>query len=268
MFFAIILPLIYWAFSKRIGLTLSLVLFASFYLNVFLKDLFQISRPFVTHSDRISPQFTLDSYSFPSGHAQHSLSFWGLLAALLRSKWVFAAVGVIVLCVGIARMYAGVHYPSDVLTGWLVAILILGAAHFINSWIEKHPLKTVWLIALAVLLPAVLLPLYHLVSGAGADREGAYQAAGLIAFSLLGYAWEREKIRFAIPGEWRPRVIAFIIGAIGLLLIKEGFKLALPESHWSDFLRYGLLGLWTIGAAPWLFIKLRLYRCNVSSKTE
>ncbi len=260
MFFALILPLIYWVFSKRTGLTLSLVIFASFYINVFLKDLFQVTRPFAAHPDRITSQFELHSHSFPSGHAQHSLSFWGLLAALMRVKWLYVAVGCLILLVGLARVYAGVHYPSDVVTGWAVAIVILGAAHFVHLWLSKHRISTVVLIALAVLLPVILLPLYHLVSEAGADVEGAYQASGLIAFALLGYAWERGKIRFIIPEQWGRRIGAFAIGIIGLLIIKEGFKLLLPERYWSDFLRYGLLSLWTIGAAPWLFVKMRLYK--------
>jgi membrane-associated phospholipid phosphatase len=262
MFFALILPLIYWVFSKRVGLTLALVMFSSFYINVFLKDLFQVPRPFVAYPERITPQFTLDSYSFPSGHAQHSLSFWGLFAALLRIKWLFAAIAVIVLGVGTARMYAGVHYPSDVVTGWIVAIFILGGAHLINGWLTKHQLSTKLLIAIAILAPVVLIPLYHLISGAGADHEGAYQAAGLLAFSILGYAWEREKLRFVIPKKWSRRLIAFVIGVIGLLVIKEGLKLITPDHYWMDFVRYGLLGLWTIAIAPWIFIKLRLYTSN------
>lgn len=68
-----------------------------------------------------------DTYSFPSGHALFSLCFYGALALIfakhLRSKfsqrvlWIGAAL--LVLCIGASRVYLGVHYPTDVLAGYL-----------------------------------------------------------------------------------------------------------------------------------------------------
>lgn len=70
------------------------------------------------------------TYSFPSGHALFSLCFYcGLAAAATHSVqscafktaiWVAAVL--LVLAIGGTRVYLGVHYPSDVLGGYLVAI--------------------------------------------------------------------------------------------------------------------------------------------------
>ncbi|NOV03630.1 phosphatase PAP2 family protein [Paenibacillus planticolens] len=66
-------------------------------------------------------------FSFPSGHAMVSIVFYGLVGYLLwvnvRDKWrtawlipVIAAV--LIFCIGLSRIYLGVHYPSDVLAGF------------------------------------------------------------------------------------------------------------------------------------------------------
>ena len=69
--------------------------------------------------------------SFPSGHAMYSLAL--VLGVLLLCwslprfrRWRWAALGAglaFSLLVGVSRLYLGVHYPSDVLAGWLTALI-------------------------------------------------------------------------------------------------------------------------------------------------
>ena len=63
-----------------------------------------------------------DRFSFPSGHAAASLSVGLGLAATLPLPAAGAVLGLAGL-VGVSRSYLGVHYPGDVLAGWLLAIL-------------------------------------------------------------------------------------------------------------------------------------------------
>jgi undecaprenyl-diphosphatase len=76
-------------------------------------------------------------FSFPSGHSAMSMAVYGCLAfALARACRGFprvacALVGAaLVVAIGLSRIYLGVHYPSDVLAGW-----ITGAAIVIATWL-------------------------------------------------------------------------------------------------------------------------------------
>jgi undecaprenyl-diphosphatase len=62
-----------------------------------------------------------DRFSFPSGHAAASLSVALGLAMALPAAIGVAVLGLAVI-VGLSRCYLGVHYPGDVLAGWLLAI--------------------------------------------------------------------------------------------------------------------------------------------------
>jgi len=99
-------------------------------LNQILKALFERPRPFFDH-----PLLVESSYSFPSGHAMGSLVAYGMLAyfaVLVLGSWrrrvaaVFAA-SLLVVLIGLSRMYLGVHYFSDVAAGYAAGGLWLSA---------------------------------------------------------------------------------------------------------------------------------------------
>ncbi|HEY9657250.1 MAG TPA: phosphatase PAP2 family protein [Allocoleopsis sp.] len=73
----------------------------------------------------VSPAPELD-YGFPSGHAMSSMTLVAVLVILSwKTRWRWGVLGggsLFVLLIGWTRLYLGVHYPSDILAGWLVSI--------------------------------------------------------------------------------------------------------------------------------------------------
>jgi len=90
-----------------------------------LKDWFQRQRP------ECVPHLVMAAYtSFPSGHAMMSaivyLTIGAILARIEARKMVkiylIAIFSLLSLVIGMSRVYLGVHYPSDVVAGWLAGI--------------------------------------------------------------------------------------------------------------------------------------------------
>lgn len=96
-------------------------------INWLLKWLFKRERP------DILPLIEETGFSFPSGHSMGSFIFYGALAfvlihfvknMLLRCI-ICLLLGLTILTIGVSRIYLGVHYPSDVLAGFLVGAIWL-----------------------------------------------------------------------------------------------------------------------------------------------
>ncbi len=113
-------------------------------LTTVLKAVFQRSRPEIVESG-----YTASFYSFPSGHATVAVGFYGALTLILAyrlrglARWAVALVGaVLVLSIGFSRLYLGVHYPTDVLAGFLAAPLWLVNVGFVYAlWISIRGLR-------------------------------------------------------------------------------------------------------------------------------
>jgi len=118
----VILVLVLAALRKlREGLFAGIAIIGSALLNLGAKQLFARERPTLWES--IAPEGT---YSFPSGHAMGSITLAMVLVLLAWHTrwrwWVAVPMAVFVAMVGLSRVYLGVHYPSDILAGWAVAI--------------------------------------------------------------------------------------------------------------------------------------------------
>ena len=105
---------------KEIFLTF-LSVFVAWLSAIFLKTIFSIPRPFIQFP-KVIPLITENDFSFPSGHAAF---FMGLAVAIfLHHKKAGYLFFVFALIIGIARIVAGVHFPVDILAGYLLGGII------------------------------------------------------------------------------------------------------------------------------------------------
>ena len=125
-------------------------------LNVLVKVLFGRPRPMLWVD--IQPPF--DS-SFPSGHAMGAAALVTALGFLLWQHWGYRlawALGLLfALGVGWSRVYLGMHYPSDVLAGWMGSVGWVAALHILFSP-AFHQLRRLWREALHRHWPKVVAP--------------------------------------------------------------------------------------------------------------
>ncbi len=87
-------------------------------------------------------------YSFPSGHSFTSCAFYGVAAAVVTARYrsraakaaVWVSVALMVLLIGLSRIYLGVHYPSDVLGGYAAAVVWVAAVRAgYEVWLRRRP---------------------------------------------------------------------------------------------------------------------------------
>jgi undecaprenyl-diphosphatase len=113
-------------------------------LTTVLKAVFGRARP-----ELFDSQYTASFYSFPSGHATVAAGFYGALTLILAyrlrgyARWAVLACGVsLVLLIGFSRLYLGVHYPTDVLAGYLAAPLwLIFVAVVYVAWLSVRGLR-------------------------------------------------------------------------------------------------------------------------------
>ncbi len=107
---------------------------ATLLVGSLIKLIFSRARPMTEYAAMIK----YGSSSFPSGHALGATVAYGLLAMIawhyLPTPWAIAATilcAIIIVFVGVSRVYLGAHYPTDVLAGWLIGSAALLFIHFV-----------------------------------------------------------------------------------------------------------------------------------------
>lgn len=113
--------------NKKIGLAIIVNLLIATTLNLLLKNILQRPRPM---EYRLMDE---TGYSFPSGHSMVSMAFYGFLIYLIyryiknkSMKYILISLlCILIIFIGISRIYLGVHYTSDVLAGFLISISYL-----------------------------------------------------------------------------------------------------------------------------------------------
>jgi len=268
--YMVLIPFIYWCIDEKKGLRLAVVLLISVWVNLALKYFFDQPRPFFEAYD---PSVGMDSVTMgglPSAHAQNSLVLWMIIASwkpfpgLSRSVH-FGIAAFLCLLIGFSRLYLGVHFPTDVLGGWLLGGKILAvyfiAGNRIEALLESHNPRA-GLIAAAALAFAMNLyrpSEYMLIPG------GVILGLGIGCFLCRRYITFTASLNNRTVMEKRLTLLvryALGITAMVLLYVATGKVINgmrnFGSYHLYVFTRYVLLAIWLSAGAPWVFCKLRL----------
>lgn len=258
IFYIALIGLIYWAINKDVGVRTYFALVAISALTFFFKDLLGRPRPYLV-SDAVMPLFTDIGNGIPSGHTAVTLVIWGYLAVVVRRWPVTIAVGIYVLIQGMGRVYAGVHFPQDVVGGLLLGGLTLAAFVPLTgpaaNWWNGAPVGLKLALPFGVgLLLAAIYP---------AD-EGMVTIAGLLAGSGLGLWLEQRSVQFAHRPEIAVRAGQYVLALVLSLVVMEGLDAAFGEHGvvWLDaglrFVRYAAVAITALALVPWLSVRVGL----------
>jgi membrane-associated phospholipid phosphatase len=286
-FFFLVLPLVYWCVDSALGLRIGFILVTSIMFNFVGKLLFASPRPYwvSSHVRALWPETT---FGLPSGHAQEAVAVWGIIAAYIKRFWVWVASIVLIFFIGFSRIYLGLHFPQDVIIGWLIGTLIVWAfVHFwetVATWIGNKPFNHQIFIAFIVSLVFVMLGLgavalrspYQIPDAwtnnalligtdvpAPVEAHGIFTVAGTFFGLAVGAAWMMSLGGYQAAGSLEKRALRYIVGLVGILLFWMGLGAILPDGddlifYTLRFIRYTLVGWWVAGGAPWVFIRIRL----------
>ena len=288
-FYLLVLPILLWWVDLGLGIRIGFALLLSAGLNGGLKLVFGTPRPYWV-STQIQALNAGTTYGIPSGHAQNAVVLWGRMAVLAKTAWMKWVLGILIVLIGISRSYLGVHFPTDVLVGWCIGLLLLWALVALDEPIRR------WLARMSVggrIGVVTLLSLAIIAFGAAAylgtasrsvPETWVAQAAaaspgsdpiepqaltdsitaagtlfGLGVGAVLLLAWGKFHPQSRLP----VLIARYVVGVAGLLAIYLGLSMLFPGGHslltyTLRFVRYAALGIWVAYLAPRLFVATRL----------
>ena len=256
-----IVGFLYWCWDKELGKYVGLNLLFAVTLSGMVKNIVLRRRPYFDN-ESIQCLKPVDSkadiyfipaqgYSFPSIHATKAVTMYTSLGLHTKKKVWMVLLGIILpLLIGISRVALGVHYPTDVIAGWLIGAIIIFFVPFL-----KEKIKNRW-VFYAILVLATVPGWFFCKS---ADY---YTGFGFLTGFILATEFEERFVKFETTRNVLRWILRLLIG-VGLYFVVNTL-LKMPFS--SEFLdsgttlayavramRYFVITFVIIGAYPLLF---------------
>lgn len=260
-----ILTVLYLGVNKHLGKTIGVSVVTALGLGAMLKNIALRRRPYFDHPEiqclePLDPKADLYSvraqgFSFPSMHAMNSTVMYGSLATAVRKRWLTGCAVILSFGIGFSRIIVGVHYPTDVIAGWLLGVMVM----FVIAWLQKKVRKQ-WVLYFAIIM--LNLP------GLFFCRTNDYfTSMGVMIGFFAALIFEERFVRFE-NAQKKSHVLCrlFFAGLIFLCLtelVKLPFSTAFLESEtWGEHLfrtlRYMVALFVTMGLYPMLFKRIKI----------
>ena len=245
--YLILFCILWWGVSWKLGAKLFAALVLSVTLNAVIKDWVAQPRPFV-YAD-IESVTRPGEFGFPSGHAQHAALVWSLLAAHFRKRRLTVFAAAMVFFIGFSRVHLGVHFPTDVLFGWLLggilAIAYLRWSGPSIDWASRLSFERQMLLALGV--PMILMALH--------GTRTTAMALGALAGALSGLVLARRQSLYHDEEPAPTRRERLFVGLIGLPAVYLALMALSPEEtsrfyYLYLWMRFAIIGCWVSYLVP------------------
>jgi hypothetical protein len=196
--------------------------------------------------------------------------------------WILSIA--LILIISFSRLYLGVHFPHDILFGWLVGFFVLIVAiridHPLSSWMNRQSLGQQILAGFIASLGIILIG-HAVLALIGRSPDPAewsqfaaqartvteyYTMGGIFFGAVTGYVLMKRYARFQTGGGWLKRIARYLVGILGVLVFYMGldqlFSLFAPDEsalgYLLRYIRYGSASFWVTFLAPWIFLKIKL----------
>ncbi|MFX1556464.1 MAG: phosphatase PAP2 family protein [Promethearchaeota archaeon] len=249
--------IIFWGIDKRIGKYLLIVYITSNIVNFYAKAIIAKERPPESNWILIGASHL----STPSGHAMSSTVVWGYTSMKFKNIIMWISSIIIIILVGLSRMYLGVHWFGDVLTGWLFGITILLLIWIlegpIRKFVSRYNISIFYLVL--IIIGFVMMILTEVVYESGYDFGTV--GGQMIGFGL-GFLLEEKYVNFSSnyePGKkWR-LILRILLGILFLTIVYLVIYLLIDtDVFWMNALHYTITLIVGIFVWPLIFKKVGL----------
>ena len=252
--YMIFLSGIYWIFDRKWGARIIILFYFSGWVNSTLKDLIGHSRPYVL--DQTVKVGHSGGPGLPSGHSQQSFVVLGAAALWIRRRGFTAAAAVLIVLIAFSRMYLGVHFPTDIIGGWLAAAVLLIVFMILCDKAENYikRIRPSVLLGFSVFLPV-------LISLTMPGKFSVMSLGSLSGFCAGLITEGKSESSGPFPG-FKKGLLRYISGMAGtVILLSAGMVITKNFFHGSlisIFITFWAVNFWIAAGAPRLFARLKL----------
>ena len=232
--------IIFWLGGRKIGFRAGLFAAITGPITIYSKWLIAEPRPFYV-SDAFTPLKVSTGFGMPSGNALGIATLMVTISWYVRRKWLWILATTLIFFVGLARVYYGVHSPSQVLWGWLagitIALVLVKIAEPFIRWFRAH--SVVFQLAFVLIL-ALLVTLFGVAIDHFVLQNFVVPATWIERYNEIAIATDEED-PFSLFDAYDSYVFGGYLlgfGVAGIILLRD----AVPEigTRFGKVLNVGL----------------------------